>query len=767
MPTGTSKLSAADQFRQDAGVPLAGQGSLYAQFTDNTHDPLDSLLAARAAQGGDHLDALLSARAAQGSGSPSGQPRLTSAQQFLLDAQGGPDTPDSVSVGAPRPRPTPVITAPEPGFWDRVKALPWTSQDLIAKTPDTLTRALANVPTGLVNNPEFDRAQRFVAGMAKGTVGPVQIVANALPDSTGIPQRVNQAIADKYNSLPPKPAGDLVDRMTVGEVASPTNILMGAAVKPAVGVLARATQGAKLGAAGAASMPIENTDGASGYWMPKAVQTVGGTLAGGILGPVLGAVGDKVASWINRASFNPANAAQDTDAIINSALSEAGQKAGDIPPPQLDALRQKVTAALSQGKKLDTAAALRKSDFDAEGIQPTLGQITRSPMQWAEEQNLKGVSGAGEPLTLAFQQGNRAVSSGIGQYGANASEAPIASQKLADALRNYDQGQSAAVTSAYTAARNSAGKDLEIPLQGLAQDYADVIDRLGSKVPSEVKAKFAALGLDPANPSNQKQIFTFQSADDLRKLINDHVGSDPVTNKALGEIRKAVNAAQSSADISGGPFAPAVKLAAQRFQMHDEIPALEAAASGNVPDNFVQKFVINGQTQDVKKLAQLLRDESPDAFQEARSQMGADLTRKAFGENTAGDKAVSQEAYNRALRNFGTGKLEAFFDPSEIEQMRRLGRISAYQASPPAAAAANFFNTSSALANLLRATAHIPFAPKSVQLAGDKVAAGSALAAKVPFSPNLSPAQRAAMARILSTGMAGAGSDVGSQFMTR
>jgi hypothetical protein len=114
-----------------------------------------------------------------------------------------------------------------------------------------------------------------------------------------------------------------------------------------------------------------------------------------------------VLARINAKGFDPKMAAREADDIISGSLKESGQRLEDIPPDALTNLRKQVVDALSQGKKLDAAAALRAKDFAAEKITPTQGWITRDPMQFAAEQNVKGVKGAGESSLIASRKAIR------------------------------------------------------------------------------------------------------------------------------------------------------------------------------------------------------------------------------------------------------------------------------------------------------------------------------------------------------------------------
>lgn len=617
----------------------------------------------------------------------------------------------------------------------------------------------------------LSRARGFAMGAADPVVGAVQLAANALPNSSGIPQKINQAIADKereYQQQRSDVGSEGFDVMRMGgNVASPANLVIASKVPMAASKGKRVAQGIGFGGAGAATTPIADTD--NGFWAQKGAQTAIGAATGGITTPVLNKLGEAVARRVQ--SSNQAVTAErtvsETNRIISEALKEVGQTINDLPPAQVDNLRKQVTDALQGGKKLDAAAALRKADFDALGIPPTLGQITRDPNQFAKERNLRSVANVGEPLLQRFDQQNRALQERIGGLSEGAQEAFQAGEQLSSSLRAADQSLSGKVSNLYEQARQSAGKDLDVPLQGLAQDYARVIDNFGDKVPSGVRNQFKALGLENGV---QQKVFTIGEADKLLKVINANVGNDPATNRALSELRNAVKNSVMTIDASGGPFAPAVKAAAQRFKLHEAVPALEAAANGSVaPDDFVKKFIVSGKTNDVKGLAKLL---GPDALKQARAQLGAHLQRAAFGENTTGDKAFSQERFNKALREIGTAKLAAFFSPEEIFTIQRAGRVGAYMNSIPSAAPVNTSNTAGALLSLAGRIPGVPAVVSGVNAVRNAVdntaTVNRAVAAAPPVTlADLLPEQRARLAMLLTGGALGTGALVASPFRDR
>jgi len=597
----------------------------------------------------------------------------------------------------------------------------------------------------------------WMHGMADPVVGAVQLVANA----SGRGDAVNQAIAAKEKELADaKQAfgreGADISRIA-GNVTAPTNLIAASKIPLASGAWRQAGQGAAIGAASGAMEPVTDADN---FWGNKAKQTAAGAIGGGIATPVLSKLGGAVTRRAIPAEQGITGQAATQEAIgnVQAALREMGQDINDIPPQQLKSLIDQVTESLKQGKTLDPAAILRKADFEAAGMQPTLGQITRDPAQFAREMNLRGVQGVGDPLMQRFTQQNQQLTNSIGQFAQGAGEKYQAGRKIIDDLSKADDFFSKHVSSLYKQARESAGKELDVPLQGLAQDYARILRDFGDKLPSGVRNNLDDLGL---LKGQQTKVFTVEDADRLLKVINSNSSNDPAVNAALTQIRGAVKNAVNSVADDGGVFAPAVKAAKERFALHDAAPALRAASEGAVSaDDFVRRFIVGGKTDEVNKMAQIL---GSDARNEAKAQIGEYLRRAAFGENTAGDKAFAQESFNKALSNIGTDKLRAFFSPEEIVQLQRLGRVGAYMTSSPARAPVNSSNTAGALFNLLQSVPGVGRAVSAANAIGNTVVAPvrnnalvrTALDATPPVTAApLTEAQSNMLAKILAGGSA-------------
>jgi len=505
-----------------------------------------------------------------------------------------------------------------------------------------------------------------------------------------------------------------------GNVFSPANAAIASKLPSAVSTTGRIATGMALGGFGGALSPV-NTQNNPDFAGTKAGQIAIGTISGGAISPIFGKVADKFASYI--ASKRVPN-----EMVIQKSAAEIAKEMGydyaTMTGGQKTALLDEIRTALQANIGKDPAAAMRKADFEAAGIPFLTGQATRDPLQFAAEKNLA--------------QGNKEIAAVLQQQGAQ-------------------------LKGAYTVAKNSAGKDAEVPMQGLAQDFATVLDNFGDKIPSGVLNQFKKYGILEGGDMTQRKIFTVEEADKLLKVINANQSSDKATNAALAALRGAVKKAVTEDAGADDVFAGARRLAAEKFKLEDAVPALEAAASGAAnPDTFVTNFIVskNAQTPQVQQMAKILREQNPEAFNEAKAQVGAYLQRQALGENLSGDKAIRPEMYARALRQFGEDKLKAFFSPDEIASMQRNARIAAYIDSVPNASRPNTSGNWQAITNLAQ---RLPGMPTTLALGGalkstvgNQLDATRALSGKLPTNP--SPEDIRFLSQMLSGGALAAGS---------
>lgn len=586
--------------------------------------------------------------------------------------------------------------------------------------------AKINVPNWL--NKLVSRGRSFAQGAADPTIGGAQLVANAV----GLGEPVNRAVQEyekKQSGLKIGQDGWDTAARVAGNIASPVNLIPAARFAAPMTTGARVGQGVALGAAGAAMEPVTK----SNYWGEKGEQVASGAVVGGVLGPVIGKAADALATRMARAPQVPISV-DDVDSSIRVALADMGQSARDMSEAQFNALRTQVTEAMKSAGTTDARAAMRKADFEALGMQPLQGQITRDPMQFAREQNLRGVAGVGEPIAARLADQAGTLQKRINDLAPEAKNTFQAGEQLVGSLKNTDEVVRRHVGGLYNEARASAGKDLEVPLQGLAQDYADILGRYSQAVQNALpKGAIEAFGLGGAK---QTKVFNYAEAEKLLQTINANRSNDPAVKSALGELSASVKRAITEAP-GDGPFEAARTAARGRFQLHDAIPALKAAAEGTADaDAFVSRYLINGKTGDVRGLAKTLKTVDPEAFGEARAQIADHIKQAAFGLVQAGGDRMAADRFAKALNKLGPEKLGAFFDASEVSDLMRMARVASYISKEPAGAAVNRSNTASALLNLASGLPVVGglagIASKAVNAAGEHRAVKNALAANLP-----------------------------------
>ena len=459
--------------------------------------------------------------------------------------------------------------------------------------------------------------------------------------------------------------------------------------------------GTGLGLGGVSGLitPVTNEEDQKGFAISKITQTGIGAGTGALATPGFVKLAQSTIPLVNRMirafGVGSRNLVEKTDQVISAALHDAGQTIDDVAPDVIAHLKDRVAAAFKAGKNLNPAELLRELDFKLLGTQATRGQITRNPTLYAQERNLRGIAGVGEPLAARFDEQNQILQQGINRLAGMPSDRKTAGERVAAALRSVDEEKRAAASAAYTAAERETGIKAEVPLIGLAQDIPAIQERYGSFLPDAIVNSFKKYGIFGGKKTH---VFTMQDAENILQQTNKLRGNDPATNSALGEINDAIKRAISEGSEMGGPFAGPRALSAERFKLQRDIPALKAAADQSVsPDDFVRTYVFAAPSDEVTRMAALLKTKNPEAYKEARMQIGEELQRAAFGENVAGDALIKPAALAAKIRQIGPQRLKAFFSDEEVAELNRIARVGAYINSPPGAAPVNWSNTASAL----------------------------------------------------------------------
>lgn len=553
-----------------------------------------------------------------------------------------------------------------------------------------------------------------------------------------------------------------------GNIINPTTVALSRLTPSgATSMLGRTLQGGAAGlVGGVAATPVLDT-GETSFAMQKLGHGVTGMAGGAVAAPVLGKVADLAAPLVKRVIAKlsdpevlGARASLQTDIAIRKAMEDAGISAQNVPQQVMDQLRQEVLNSMKQGQKFDASARLRQMDFEKEGIPALRGQITRDPAQYSRDLNVRGIEGVGEPVAQRLQAQNQGITQGLAAFGGpKAAEKFKAGEQMAYALAKIDEQLSGNVRRAYQNARASTGKEWDVPMQGLAQDVAGVIDDFGvgaekNAVPSAILARLKSFGVVADDGMKQRKVFNYEEADKLLKQINAH---DDGQNASIGALRSAVKKAILEGGGEGDPFAPARKLAAERFQLLEAVPALDAVVKGKIaPDDFVQRFIVGGKVKDLEKLKSVLPD---DMLSEAKKQIAQVIYEGAFRGNATGDKLASPAGLQQAMKTIGADKLKVFFTEAEIDKLNRLARITAYANTEPAwGTVARGGNPGGVL---LGGVARLAGAGSKVLPLVSPLQAGlranSALNTSLPKTANLSSEEIARLSGLLNVSSVGAG----------
>jgi len=457
---------------------------------------------------------------------------------------------------------------------------------------------------------------------------------------------------------------------------------------------------------------------------------------------------------------------------LAKAADDIGVAVKDLPDDTVNMIRDQVLKAFQQGKEIDPAALMRQAEFKKLGIHPLQSQITRDPTQFAQELNLRGVS---PEISGRLREQNTALQNIFRKPAEQAQEIVPAGRGLMESLKLQDDAAKLKINELYKAAKDSSGRYAEVDIPAFSKAANDALDSemLGRFLPDTVKNMLndISTGKMPLNVNNLVQADSVMSAAQRQ--------ADDAGRKAIGVVRDALNNAPITSEAGASAkqaFDVARGAARGRFAQQDAIPALKAVAQGDaIPDTFVKKFVLQGKTDEVQRLADMLRTSSPESFNQAKAQVADDIRRAAFGENLAGDAAISPERLAKKLREFGSEKMSAFFTPEEIANYQTASRVAAYIAKHPNAAPVNTSNT---LVAQLMNNPVIMLGRKGAEMlpgAGVAVAAGNAATGAVKNQMATRQAMNAAVPvknmeltesqrRLLGKVLGGMGAGVSSQF---
>ncbi len=567
-----------------------------------------------------------------------------------------------------------------------------------------------------------------------------------------------------------------------GNLASPANLAIASAV-PIGGAMTGAQlagRGAVAGAVGGALQPVESLDS---YWLKKGLQTGAGAAAGAVLTPAVAALGRKIATYLPKRS--PAEMLSREEVV--AALRKEGIDPSTVDDATLGMLWQEAKTAAAGGKDIDPVAAIRRSEFGKLQIDPTLGQITRDPTQFARERNLRGIEGAGEPLAVRFNEQNRMLQELLAKHFQGVKSPYEGGQMPIDRLTSVDNALKGRVDSLYKMAREgppnqvvtaadagakatAPGRYANVNVKAFSEAANNALDEgmLGAQLPANIRTLLndVSSGKIPLNVNTMVQMDSVLSA-----AQRSAQGAEKM---AIGVVRTALNNApieDAAGEGAKKAFDAARTAARGRFKLQELVPALKDAVEGNIaPEKFVDKYVIGGSVDNVRRLTKVL---DPQSRQQVAAQVGDYLNSAAFGPNPAGDALFTPSRFQKALEALGPEKLVILFGRDGADELTRIARVGGYINSVPGAAAVNTSNTAAALTNVLSKIPGLRSIGQGAQAVGNTVvgpivrsrSVSAALDAQIPQTPaQMSPESAAALARALSLSAPVAGTATAPRF---
>jgi hypothetical protein len=268
---------------------------------------------------------------------------------------------------------------------------------------------------------------------------------------------------------------------------------------------------------------------------------------------------------------------------------------------------------------------------------------------------------------------------------------------LIGSLKNVLSAHDSKTSALYKQLTEANGGNIPLDGQSFAIEANKALGQnmKGAFLPSEIQNILGKF-------QNGEQPMTFENFENLRTILGAAArgAKDGNVKGAVNTVRETLENMPLPQEAQAlKPIADAARSSAKHgFDMLKANPALAAIDSGKAKaDNFVQKYVVNGNKADLINLATALKDD-PVALQTMKAGTINYLRNQALGQTGN----FSQAAYNKSLQALGP-KLDVLFTPQEAAQLRTLGNVAKYTQVQPKGAFVNNSNTD--VANYARAGA--------------------------------------------------------------
>ncbi|WP_367256522.1 hypothetical protein [Pseudomonas sp. stari2] len=506
-------------------------------------------------------------------------------------------------------------------------------------------------------------------------------------------------------------------------------------------------QAATGGAAfGAVSQPGDMSD--------RAANALTGAV-GGSAGLAVGRGISKVASGV-KAMVTPT---APVEMEISAKFAQKGIDYNALPQAVKDKVINIAKKSMEDVDSLDAVQLGRMADFNALGIKPTRGWLTRDPKQWWLENNLNTVD---DQLKTRFMDAHQSLLYGVRKGAGDATDYQRG-QVLQKSVTDYDAGLRAKADDLYQAARNTAGRDIPLDPHKFVNDTSMELDQqmLGSKLPADTLSWFqkATTGKEPFDMGTALQRLQalngrIYSTNDRAEavalgIVKKHLinaidnGETAAFNPApgmrspnsfTGDSRQRFTAAQigGQARLSGaaqgsnkgaivpfqggvGPvgagqsgeqaipgiaeaFRSARSAAADRFRFQEASPLIEKVLKGNYAPEDLPDIVGKMKVDQLKGLAKLEQERGVPIMSSLQDAARAYIRDSATLQGETGG-SFTINGLRKALDKIGPEKGRALFGADGWAEYQRILRVGGAINNPPMKPAG-----STTMPNLMRFT---------------------------------------------------------------
>ena len=629
-----------------------------------------------------------------------------------LQSAGAPDQGVDISaaigsVGQPAPQ---AASAPAPsagdhagqGFMDTFYGLGRLAQHVV---PDSALNLL-----------------RRGAGAAFNAVGATDIGSSFTPQSTAQFDSMVSQREQQYQQARAQNGQTGIDWWRLGgNAANPVNYL-GAGGGAAPTVLGRigsaAAQGAGMGAVQASA---ESTD-PNGYWGDVTKGGATGAAAGGAVGGIAEGVTAGLRAGLQKArqvlaGNSGATSTQAADAVVKNTLQAQGVDPASVNLNLLSGMRSEVQSALDHGADISPEAIVNRARAESlpVPVNMTRGQATGDAMQFAREQNMRGIEGVGEPITGRLTEQNQAFIQNLDALGAKNAPDPVSTgTQYASKIQSFWDQLQQNKNNLYAQVRNSQGQSAAMDGVGAAQNIKAALDspqasHVYDLLPANIKKTIESLNYGELP-------LTVAQSQSLDKIWGDAArGADGSTAYAINQARKMLMDAPVTDDL--GAQAKQAYMAARQAHAQ-QMSLVDPKLSNGMPNpNFqplVKSVVMDGKPPEqlfgtgflnappsvAQKNLSFLSQIDPNAPQQIGTTLMGEIKRQALS-SASDQRGTVSEAVLRGWANdpVKSARLDALLPQEAANTFRNLSATVEKAKKFPVASAVNTSNSGSAVVN--------------------------------------------------------------------